>query len=265
MNTAPDLAKQVIWLTGASSGIGEALISTLSSQCETLYISARSADKLTELSQGMSNVIPLAADITSMDSLTQAAEKIEQQSGRLDTLIANAGTCEYVDVEQFDTEMFRRVLDTNFMGTVNSVAVALPLLKKSQRGYLVGVSSSVTSLPMPRAQAYGSSKAAMSHFLECMKADLAHLDIDVSVVSPGFVKTPLTDLNDFPMPMRISAEEAADEIIKGIAKRQWHIHFPKKFTLLLGFMGSLPAFLRHKITKKMSLVGKDTPAKETSV
>ena len=261
MTQSPPIAHQVIWLTGASSGIGEALVSALAPICHTLYISARNQEKLEALAKPWSNVYPLVADITSEPSMLTAAEQIKHQHGRLDTLIANAGTCEYVDVENFDTQLFRRVFDTNLMGTINSVAVALPLLQESQRGYLVGVSSSVTRLAMPRAQAYGASKAAMTHFLEAMKADLAHMNIDVSVVSPGFVKTPLTDLNDFPMPMRITAEEAAEEIIKGIKKRQWHIHFPKKFTGLLGLLGILPPMIRHKITQKMSLVGKKQTAK----
>jgi short-subunit dehydrogenase len=107
-------------------------------------------------------------------------------------------------------------------------------------------------LAMPRAQAYGSSKAAVTHFLESMKADLTPLGLDVSVVSPGFVKTPLTDVNDFPMPMRITADQAAKEIVKGLRKRTWHIHFPKRFTFILWMLGHLPAFLRHKITAAMS-------------
>ena len=167
-------------------------------------------------------------------------------------MIANAGTCEYVDVNQFDTALFRRVLETNVLGLVNTVGAALPLLKQSKRGYIVGVSSSVAMLAMPRAQAYGSSKAAITHFLESMKADLTPLGLDVSVVSPGFVKTPLTDVNDFPMPMRITADQAAKEIVKGLRKRTWHIHFPKRFTFILWMLGHLPAFLRHKITAAMS-------------
>ena len=259
--SAPDLSNQIIWLTGASSGIGEAIVSELAPRCEQLYISARSEGKLKPLAEKFSNVIALPCDITDEQSMKDAARTIDHIAGRLDTLIANAGTCEYVDVNDFDTALFRRVFDTNVMGLVNSTAAALPLLQKSQRGYLVGVSSSVAMLAMPRAQAYGSSKAAITHFLESMKADLKSMDIDVSVVSPGFVKTPLTDANDFPMPMRISAEKAASEIINGIEKRHWHIHFPKRFTLILWAIGHLPAFLRHRITAAMS---RTEPPKESN-
>lgn len=252
MSNALSLRNQVIWLTGASSGIGEALVEHLAPLCTHLYISARTAEKLAPFENAFNNVTALAADVTDEQSLMTAVAQIKNEAGRLDTVIANAGTCEYVDVNNFDTALFRRVLETNFLGLVNTVGAALPLLKQSESGYIVGVSSSVSMLAMPRAQAYGSSKAAVTHFLESMKADLAPLGIDVSVVSPGFVKTPLTDVNDFPMPMRITADKAAKEIIKGMSKRAWHIHFPKRFTLILWSLGHLPAFLRHKITAAMS-------------
>lgn len=252
MSNSIPLEQQIIWLTGASSGIGEALTDALAPRCRALIISARSEAKLEPLAAKHDNVIIATADITSEDSLQQVAHLIDEKFGRLDTVIANAGTCEYVDVTDFNTALFRRVLDTNIMGLINTTAAALPLLRKSERGYLVGVGSSVSMLAMPRAQAYGASKAAVAHFLESMKADLKAMNIDVSLVSPGFVKTPLTDVNDFPMPMRISADKAAEAIVDGIDKRHWHIHFPKTFTRILWFIGHLPAFLRHRITASMS-------------
>lgn len=256
MSNPIPLDDQVIWLTGASSGIGEALTDALAPRCRALFISARSEDKLKPLAAKHDNVIIATADITDEESLHKVAKIIDEKYGHLDTVIANAGTCEYVDVTDFDAALFRRVIDTNVMGLVNTTAAALPLLCKSERGYLVGVGSSVSMLAMPRAQAYGASKAAVAHFLESMKADLTAMNIDVSLVSPGFVKTPLTDVNDFPMPMRISAEKAADAIIVGIEKRHWHIHFPKTFTRILWFIGQLPAFLRHRITASMSRTDK---------
>lgn len=256
------LEQQIIWLTGASSGIGEALIAALAPRCQQLIISARNQTKLDALAQPFANVTSLPVDITDLSALQLAAEHIDQTFGRLDTLIANAGTCEYVDVKNFEAAMVQRVLDTNFIGLANNVEVALPLLRKSQRGYLVGVSSSVAYLAMPRAQAYGASKAAMTHFLEAMKADLTEEGIDVSVVSPGFVKTPLTDVNDFPMPMRISADDAAQRIIKGLEKRPWDIHFPKRFTFILKLIANLPAPLRHRITASMARSEDDKASKQ---
>lgn len=263
MSRGIELQDQVIWLTGASSGIGEALARQLAPLCRHLFITARSGDALHKIATTAGNITVLTADITDEQALLDAVEIIRKQTGRLDTVIANAGTCEYVDVHHFEPAMFRRVHETNLFGLVNTVAAALPLLQQSQRGYIVGVSSSVAMLALPRAEAYGSSKAAVTHFLESLKADVAAMNIDVSVVSPGFVKTPLTDVNDFPMPMRISADDAARAIIDGLRRRTWHIHFPKRFTRILWLLGHLPASLRQRITRAMSRTD-STPSSQES-
>jgi len=255
---APPLARQIIWLTGASSGIGAALAIKLPPLCQHLFITARNNDALQKLKGDYDNVTVLPADVTDNDQLKNAANIIHSHWGRLDTLIANAGTCEYVDVNHFDAALIQRVMRTNFFGLVNSTEAALPLLRNSQRGYLVGMSSSVTALAMPRAEAYGASKAATLHFLQSLKADLSSTGIDVSAVSPGFVKTPLTDRNDFPMPAQISAEQAAEHIIKGMRKRHFDIHFPKRFTRILRMISLLPDWLRFRITASMSRAGKQT-------
>ncbi|MAD47076.1 MAG: short-chain dehydrogenase [Oceanospirillaceae bacterium] len=249
---APPLARQVIWLTGASSGIGAALAKRLPTLCQHVFITARNQQTLNELQNGHNNVTVLAADVTDPAGLKNAADSIYQQFGRLDTLIANAGTCEYLDVQAFDGAMVQRVVQTNFFGLVNTVEAALPLLRQSQRGYIAGMSSSVTALAMPRAEAYGASKAATLHFLQSLKADLSASQIDVSAISPGFVKTPLTDVNDFPMPALIPVEQAAEEIIKGLRKRRFDIHFPKRFTRILRLTGLLPDWIRFRLTAAMA-------------
>lgn len=252
--SAPDLCHQVIWLTGASSGIGAALVQPLAKQCQQLIISARDLKALESVRRqsGYDNILCLAMDITDNHSVHLAADEILRRFERLDTLIANAGICEYINVADFDAQAFKRVINTNITGLANCVEAALPLLRKSQRGYLTAMSSSVAWLPLPRAQAYGASKAATNYFLECMKIDLAAEYIDVSAICPGFVKTPLTDKNDFPMPMRISAEQAAEKIILGIKQRQWEIRFPALFTAVLKTLSLLPVGLRSHITGSLS-------------
>ena len=253
MNSKPvAMAEQVIWLTGASSGIGAALVQALQAQCRHLVITARNAEALQKLAEQYSNVSVQVADITDSAQMLAAAHNIGAEFGRIDTLIANAGTCEYLDVSEFDIDLIRRVHDTNFFGLVNTLNAALPLLRNSQRGFIAGMSSSVTWLAMPRAQAYGSSKAAVRHFLQCMQADLKQENIDVSIISPGFVGTPLTDLNDFPMPGKISAEQAADIIVRGLHKRKAEIRFPFFFTLILRLLGALPNGLRLRVTSSMA-------------
>lgn len=258
------MAEQIIWLTGASSGIGEALVHSLQAQCRHLFITARNADALQALAVQYSNVSVLVADITDAEQMQTAATEITAEFGRLDTLIANAGTCEYLDVTEFDIELIRRVHETNFFGMVNTLNAALPLLRNSQRGFIAGMSSSVTWLAMPRAQAYGSSKAAVRHFLQCMQADLKQEGIDVSIISPGFVGTPLTDLNDFPMPGKISASKAADIITRGLIKRKAEIRFPYLFTLFLRFLGALPNGLRLRVTSAMAKNPNENLSKNSS-
>ena len=244
-------SEKIIWLTGASSGIGAALVHALQSECAHLFISARNEQALAQLAAGYRNVTALPLDVTSAADMQQASAIIEQRFGRLDVLLANAGTCEYVDVKNFNADLFQRVFSTNFFGLVNSVQAALPLLRQSPAATIAGVSSSVTALAMPRAEAYGASKAAATHFLQSLAADLAPEGIQVSIVSPGFVQTPLTDLNDFPMPAMISAEQAAHCIVRGLKKGKTDIHFPRRFTLLLRFIGLLPDAIRYRITKNM--------------
>ena len=250
--TAPALEEQVIWITGASSGIGAALVDALKSRCAGLVITSRHHDTLEQLADDHSHILIAPADITDRQQMHQVAELIQTRFGRLDTLIANAGTCEYLDVSHFDVPLIKRVFDTNFNGLIHTLEAALPLIRQSRRGYLVGMSSSATYLPLPRAEAYGASKAAVSYLMESLRADLKAEQIDVSIISPGFVKTPLTDRNDFAMPMRITTQEAADAIVQGLQRRPWEIHFPRKFTTLLKLLGAMPPSLRLAITSKIA-------------
>lgn len=251
------LENKLIWLTGASSGIGYALCEALLKKGNRVYASARNCEPLLTLKNQYQHLYLIPCDISDQDSLAHAALQIHAYTPYLDMLIANAGTCEYLDVEQFDSALIKRVMDTNFMGTVYSIETALPFLKQAFSPQIIAVSSSVAYLPMPRAQAYGASKAALSHFMESLYSDLQHRGFRMSIVSPGFVQTSLTDKNDFAMPMRISASQAAKHIIHGIEKNQWDIHFPKRFTRILKIISLLPAGLRLAITGRMSALHGD--------
>lgn len=254
----PALSQQVIWITGASSGIGAALVEALYGRCAGMIITARNRALLTKLAQGRSNMLIAPADITDLKQMKQVADAIQQRFGRVDTLIANAGTCEYLDTRSFESCLIRRVFDTNVNGLAHTLEVALPLVRNSQRGYLVGMSSSATFLPFGRAEAYGASKAAVSYLMESLRVDLTSEQIDVSIINPGFVQTPLTDRNNFTMPMRISATEAADAIVRALTHRPWEIHFPRRFTWLLKLLGALPACLRHRLSCRLAQQGSDS-------
>jgi NAD(P)-dependent dehydrogenase (short-subunit alcohol dehydrogenase family) len=189
-----------------------------------------------------------------------AAKEIRTYTESLDQVIINAGTCEYIDSEEIDVGVVKEVMDTNFFGALTVVNASLPLLRAKnelsshlqKQPQLVFMSSSVTYQALPRAGAYGASKAALRYFAECLRLDLQHEGIDVRVVSPGFVKTPLTDKNDFPMPFRISAEQAAQRIEQGLNGKQFDISFPRRFTRLLKLISFLPDGLRFKLLGKSS-------------
>ncbi|MFN3579574.1 MAG: SDR family NAD(P)-dependent oxidoreductase, partial [Pseudomonas sp.] len=196
-----------IWLTGASSGIGQSLAEQLAAAGHLLALSARSEEPLQAIARRYpGQILVLPADLTDSAAVSAVGEAIAREWGALDWTILNAGTCEYVEVAAFEADMFRRVMQTNVQGTVNCIEAALPLLRKGEQARLVGVGSSVTFCPLPRAEAYGASKAAIRYLFQSLELDLAQWQIGVTLVSPGFVETPLTAANDFPMPMQVTSE-----------------------------------------------------------
>lgn len=243
--------KQRIWLTGATSGIGRALALRLLADGHRVALSARSESALAELAEGHGNALLLPLDVSDRDAVARAGERLAEAFGGLDLALLNAGTCEYLEARSFDVDLVERVFAPNFHGAIYCIDAALPLLRRARaeggRPLLAATSSAAAYLPLPRAEAYGASKAALSHLLESLRLDLHGEGIDVSLVHPGFVKTPLTDRNDFAMPLRIEADQAAEAILKGIARRRLDIHFPRRFTLLVKLMGILPPALRYRL------------------
>jgi len=246
-NICNHFEKKVIWITGASSGIGRALVIALSSIDCKIFISSRSEEKLQETinqcqesNTGKNNICVLSGDLTSKQVNQDILQKINQQAGKLDIAILNAGSCEYVDVEQFDSALFERQMNTNFMSMVYGIEATLPLLKNSTDAQLIGMSSTAAYIGLPRAEAYGATKAAIRNMFAALRVSLQPKNISCSVICPGFVETELTAKNDFDMPAMITAAKSAEYILKGIAKYQQEIHFPKRFSLVLKFIASLP-------------------------
>lgn len=247
---------QRIWLTGATSGIGEAVAKKLIAEGHHVVVSARKQAALDALCEGHPNAYPLALDVSDREAVLAAGQQIGEQLGALDLALFNAGTCEYLDAQQFDMDLVERVFTPNLFGTLYGVEAALPLLRAARQegkpARLAATSSASAYLPLPRAEAYGASKAAVSYFLESLRLDLDQEGIDVSLIHPGFVKTPLTERNDFPMPMQVSADAAAEAIINGLVKGHLDIHFPRRFTYLVKFLGILPPALRRRIGLRMT-------------
>jgi len=256
-----------IWLVGASSGIGEALARRLLEQGHRVALSARRREPLERLAAHYPGALVLPCDLTDPRSVHEAADTLGTHLGGLDVLLHVAGTCEYLDVRRFDPALVERVFAINFHGAVRVIDAALPLLRRAReqsgsRPLLAAVSSAAAYLPLPRAEAYGASKAALSHFLESLRIDLADEGIDISLVHPGFVATPLTARNDFAMPMRIDADTAARAILDGLERRRLDIHFPRRFTTLVKLAGLLPPALRRYLGRR--LIRRRSPSETVS-
>ncbi len=189
----------------------------------------------------------LVFDVNDINRMTEAAEKVVH----IDILILNAGTCLYIDnAKQFDGRRFREVINTNLLAMGDLLANFLPKIPAG--GQIAFVSSSATLFPFSRAEAYGASKAGVDYLANSLRTDLVNEYIDVCLIHPGFIKTPLTDKNDFAMPFLLTAEEAAQRIYQGIKRRKHYLHFPKRLTLLLKLISYLPQSLGNSLLNKDS-------------
>jgi len=222
-----------ILITGATSGIGLALTQYYSSHKNLVYACGR--NNMTQLESMANNVIPLSFDIAQLQQVKQAAKEVDS----LDLLILNAGNCQYInDPRYFDSALFESVIKTNLISQAYLLECFLPLLNKG--GQIAFMGSSVTYLPLSRAEAYGASKAGLDYLAMSLAVDLKSEDIHVSIIEPGFVKTPLTDKNDFPMPFLISSQQACNYIVKGLEKKKTRISFPKRMIYLMKLISLMP-------------------------
>lgn len=237
-----------ILITGSTSGIGRQLALDYALDGHEVWGIGRNAAKLAELEK--QNIHTARVDLTNYQETMAWFGSLE----KLDLAILNAGTCEYLDMPSFDSAMVSRVMRGNIESMAISIEGAIPLLQKGTRPHLVGVGSSAAYLPLPRAEAYGSSKAAIEYMMKTLQITLAPHGIDVSLVCPGFVKTPLTDKNDFAMPFLIDTVEASRSIRDGIKKRKKEIHFPKRLTYTMKILSMLPPAMWRSMAKRM--VGK---------
>lgn len=240
------------WLTGASNGIGAALAEEILKTGAQLAVSSRSVASLKALAQRYpGQVLVVAGDLTNGQRVREIGEQIAKEWGSLDTMILNAGTCEYVDAHQFDASIIEHVVRTNLLASSYCIEAALPLLRKGTAPHLVGMASSVTYVPLPRAEAYGASKAGLRYLFESLRIDLADEGIEVTVISPGFVDTPLTAKNDFPMPLSWPADKAARHIFAKLKDRPLEIAFPALFMAALWPLSKMPARVQLAIGKRM--------------
>ncbi len=242
-NKNTNITAKTVLITGASSGIGLALYHQYIKLGYQVITCARDKNKLVQLTPQA--CLKLAFDVNDVNAIAKAAEQIPH----IDLLILNAGTCLYIDnAKRFDGESFREVINTNLVAMGALLENFLPLVNAG--GQIAFISSSATILPFSRAEAYGASKAGIDYLANSLRGDLVEDYIDVSLIHPGFVKTPLTDKNNFAMPFILTAEQAAERIYKGIKQRKKYVHFPKRLTLLLKLLAFLPQSLCNAILSK---------------
>lgn len=225
-----------VLITGATSGIGEELTKLYAQQDWQVIACGRNLQKLHELQKYLPNIEQLSFDITESAQIAEAADSLVSS---LDVVILNAGECEYIeDPMHFDSALFERIMRVNLLSVGYCLEYFLPKIRRG--GRLAIVSSSASYLPLPKASAYGASKSAVNYLANTLRLELKKFEVGVSLICPGFVKTPLTDKNNFAMPMRVSADFAAKSIYFDIEAGKDEIHFPHAFTQILKLLSILP-------------------------
>lgn len=238
-----------VWLLGGSTGIGAELAKALSAQGARLALSARNPVRLAELA-GSLGALALPLDVGQADQLQAAHARLQAEWGGLDVAILNAGTYAPVSAKDIQPGWADELMRTNLLGIMDAVACVLPDMLHAGQGHIVLVGSVAGYRGLPKALAYGPSKAALINFAESLFLDVARAGIGVTLVSPGFVRTPLTAQNDFRMPALMEPDEAARRILAGLARGKFEIHFPRRFTLLLKCLRLLPAWAYLKLLER---------------
>lgn len=234
-----------ILVTGATSGIGNQLAKDYLLQGHHVYAVGRDEDALKELEDLGAAAIDL--DLMDREKVIEAFAKLEH----VDLAICGAGMCEYLEMPNFDSESFMKVMTVNMGTLTHAIEAVLPKLIES-KGRLVGIGSASAYVPFARAEAYGSSKAAIHYLMKTLQISLAPHDVAVSLVVPGFVETPMTKQNDFPMPFIQTTEQASQAIRAGIENGDEVIEFPKKLTLPLKTLGALPDMVWQQVSQKLN-------------
>ena len=230
-----------IWITGASSGIGKALAIKCANEGWKVAASARRENLLKELSDQYPNIQSFPLDVTKSDECKSVFKDILEKFENIEICVFGTGIHDPKSEKKFNLDKIREIMEVNYFGTMNSINSVYEYFSKEKKGQISIISSVAGYRGLPAAGAYCASKAALSSFTESLNFDMTRKNIKVSLISPGFIKTPMTDQNDFPMPMIKSPEFAADQIYNGLTKKNsFEIHFPKAFTYFLKLLSILP-------------------------
>jgi len=240
------------WVTGAGSGIGRALARRLAQTGWMVAASARTASDLDTLAAEVpGKITAFQLDVTDAAACVETARQIEAALGPVDLAVFNAGSYFPTTAEDFSVENFRRTVNVNLMGEVNCMGGVVPSMRARRAGHIVLMGSLTGLVGLPTAASYGATKAALNSIAQAFKPDFERFGITISVINPGFVKTPLTDKNRFPMPFLISVDAAVDHILRGIARRRFDISFPWQMSFLVRLLAALPDRAKFAITRRM--------------
>jgi len=241
-----------VWVIGASSGIGEACANALLAQGAKVALSSRRIERLNAIAaQAQADqalVIPL--DVTNDDQFHGAYQTLLNTWGGLDLLLFVSGMYIPLRADDFEIQAAEQTIEANLLGPMRAVALVLPEMLKEHAGHIAIVGSVAGYSGLPKALAYGPSKAGIINFCETLYYDLLPEGVSVHMISPGFVATEATAQNDFEMPALISAEQAATEILSGIQRGEFDIHFPKRFSRFLKLLRILPYPLYFWIVRR---------------
>ena len=247
-----DWAAQRVWIIGASSGIGAALALALLERGAHVAVSARRAAPLHALAAGHPQARVLDFDVTECSACDPAGDELFAAWGGIDLVVFCAGAYAPMRAWELDRDGIDQLLDINLRAPMRLAARLIPRLLKQGGGALAFVSSVAGYRGLPKAAAYGPTKAALINFAETLYLDLAPRGVSVFLINPGFVATPMTAANDFAMPALISPQQAATEIIAGFARGRFEIHFPRRFTRWLRLLRILPYSLYFALVRRLT-------------
>jgi short-subunit dehydrogenase len=253
--------RKVVFITGASSGIGEALALELAGHSARLALFARRRERLEEVAlaaerSGAGGAMVLPGDVREPEALNQAVQAIRSAWGRVDMAFLSAGVGRPTTLRTYNMDRMRETLEINVLGVVYATGALLPVFREQGTGLLVGVSSLADGRGSPLNLAYCASKAAMTNFLEGVRAGCTRDGIRIIVVKPGFVRTPMSAQNRFSMPFLVEPDEAARKILRGVRRNRRTIRFPWTMACLVAFYSSLPGPLYDRLTRAVMPSGR---------
>ena len=242
-----------IWITGASSGIGKALALKFANEGWQVAASARREDLLNKIAESNENISSFPLDVTSSEKCKDVFEQIKNKLKSIDICFFSTGTWDPKKEKEIDIDQMKKVMNVNFFGTLNCIKAVEKYFREKNTGHISIVSSIAGYRGLPNSTGYGASKAALNNLAESLYFDFGRNNVRVSLVSPGFIKTQMTDKNQFKMPFLKTAEYAANKIYNGLINgSSFEIDFPKELTLILKFLKILPDSLYFKIIKKLT-------------